>query len=260
MPFYRSGDINLFYEESGSGDALLFLHGFTLDHRMWPAQSQFFSKSFRVIIPDSRGHGKSDAPQTGYSRDHRLEDLKNLLDELKIETAHLVGLSMGGSTAIGFALKYPESLKSLVLVSTGAAGYSVSKKLPIIDEIARTEGVDTARRKWLEWNLAWYKTRHQQVGTLLKELMQEHSGAIWADPMRGKYPRTNDLDNVHHITLPTLIIAGELDKIFLPLAEELNRKINDSKLLVFEDTGHILNLEEPEKFNDALRNFLEKLN
>jgi 3-oxoadipate enol-lactonase len=97
MPHATIDNIRFFYEEAGSGPPVVFLHGFTLDHRMWQPQIEYFKERFRVICPDARGHGKSDAPLTGYSRAHRVEDLAGLVDRLGFERFHLVGLSMGGA-------------------------------------------------------------------------------------------------------------------------------------------------------------------
>ena len=259
MPYFHSGGVKLFYQDQGQGEALLFLHGFTCDHRMWQAQLDFFSQNYRVLILDSRGHGKSDAPETGYSRDHRVEDTRLLLDELKIDKVHLVGLSMGGSTAIGFAFKYRERLMSLSLISTGAAGHSPGKKMGILDEIAQTKGIEAAKEKWLEWILTWFKGRDPKIGQLMHDMTRDHSGAIWVDPMRGKYPRTTDLKNVHRIQIPTLIIAGRHDKTFLELSEELNQKIENSQFIVLEEAGHMLNLEYPDEFNVELQNFIKSI-
>ncbi len=259
MPYFHSGDVKLFYQDEGQGETLLFLHGFTCDHRMWQAQLDFFSQNYRVLILDSRGHGKSDAPETGYSRDNRVEDTRLLLDELKLDKVHLVGLSMGGSTAIGFAFNYRERLMSLSLISTGAAGHSPGKKMGILDEIAQTKGIEAAKEKWLEWILTWFKGRDPKIGQLMHDMTRDHSGAIWVDPMRGKYPRTKDLENVHRIQTPTLIIAGRHDKTFLELSEELNQKIENSQFIVLEEAGHMLNLEFPDKFNVELQNFIESI-
>ena len=92
----------------------------------------------------------------------------------------------------------------------------------------------------------------------MNTMMREHGGAIWLDPMRGKYPRTVDLDHVHNITVPTMIFVGEDDRIFVPLAQQLHERIQSSALQVFENTGHMLNLEQPDKFNGALKVFLQQ--
>jgi pimeloyl-ACP methyl ester carboxylesterase len=256
MPLIRLNSIDVHYIESGVGDTLLFLHGFTVDSRMWQPQVPFFARRFRVICPDSRGHGKSSSPPTGYSRDQRVEDLKALLDQLGIERCHLVGLSMGGSTGIGFALKYPDYLLSLALVSTGAAGFDVGKKISYIDQLAQNRGVDAAKDKWMHWSLRWYGDNRAEIRDLMRKMMLEHSGAIWLDPMRGKYPRTVDLDHAHAINIPTHIFVGQLDQMFVPLAKSLHERISGSQLTLYEDVGHMVNLEIPDRFNHDLLQFL----
>ena len=88
-------------------------------------------------------------------------------------------------------------------------------------------------------------------------MIEQYSGAVWADPKRGRYPREYDLERVHKITVPTLIVAGELDKIFVPLSRQLHDKINGSQLLVYPETGHMVNLELPGRLNADLKVFLE---
>ena len=267
MPFAEIDGLKIFYQDLPENKSVtdragrapvFFLHGFTLDHRMWQPQADYFQHEYRVIIPDSRGHGKSDSPQTGFSRDDRVEELLKLVNLLGFERIHLVGLSMGGSTAIGFALKYRDRLKSLTLVDSGAAGYSVGPKIGRIDRIAREDGVEAAREKWIKTALTWYHDDKKEIRDLMDTMMRHHGGAIWLDPMRGKYPRTVDLDHVHNITVLTMIFVGEDDRIFVPLARELHERIKSSALSVFEDTGHMLNLEQPERFNKALKVFLEQ--
>ncbi len=257
MPNANLGENSLYYEECGTGKPLIFLHGFSLDRRMWEPQAPFFQDKYRVIRLDALGHGRSDCPKTGYSRAHRVEDLAKFVDTLKIDRFHLVGLSMGGSTAIGFALKHQERLVSLTLASTGAAGYSVSRKFEKLDQVARKEGVELARQKWLDWSLAWYRRDRKDVGQLIETMMDNYSGTVWADPMRGRYPKEQDLDRVHKIAVPTLILAGGLDRVFATLAKKLNRRITGSLLSVYEGVGHMLNLEEPDRFNSDLGAFLE---
>lgn len=258
MPYTEVNGNRLYYEKSGEGTPLIFLHGFSLDHRQWQPQAGFFKGRYRVILPDALGHGRSDCPRTGYSRAHRVEDLAGMVDNLKIDRFHLVGLSMGGATAIGYALKNRERLISLTLASTGAAGYSVSKKFEKLDEVARQTSVESARRKWLDWSLAWYKDDREEIGRFLKVMMEDYTGAVWADPMRGRYPKENDLERIHRIEVPTVILAGELDKVFRELAEKIHRRIEGSLLKVYENAGHMLNLEEPDRFNRDLELFFRE--
>jgi len=263
MPYIipRGMDHRLFYLDMSPDitdrPPVIFLHGFTLDHRMWIANAINIKNDFRVILMDARGHGLSDSPQTGYSRAHRVADLVGFLDALNLERVHLVGLSMGGATAIGFALAYQQRLASLTLVDTGAAGYSPGKKIARIDGLAREKGVEKARQKWIETTLIWYKEDKEHIKQLMLTMMTGHSGAVWLDPMRGKYPREDDLSRVNKIEVPTTIFIGEKDRIFLPLAQKLHEQITTSSLSIYEGVGHMLNLEEPNRFNEELKVFLE---
>lgn len=257
MSYAELGDIRIYYEEAGAGIPAVFLHGFTLDRRMWNPNVDFFANKYDVILPDSRGHGLSSAPKTGYSRNDRVEDLRRFIEDLGLDKLHLIGLSMGGSTAIGFALKYQDRLRTLTLVSSGAAGYKLARDFGQFDEVAKTEGLEAARSEWRELSLKWFVGERSGPRELMERMINEHSGAIWMDSMRGKYPSTPDLDQVHRITIPTLIIAGERDKVFVPLAEALHERIAGSRLVVVKDVGHMVNLERPEEFNRLVGEFLE---
>ncbi|MEW5994159.1 MAG: alpha/beta fold hydrolase [Candidatus Zixiibacteriota bacterium] len=266
MPYAALDSLRLHYEEhrpqsaddsSQQPPVLVFLHGFTLDGRMWAPQVRHFKEAHRVILLDSRGHGLSDAPETGYSRAHRVEDLESFVKHLGIDRFHLIGLSMGGSTGIGYALKYQHKLLSLTLVSTGAAGYQIGKKMSLIDRIARERGIAAAKQKWKKIALGWYGHDRQEIKNLMQIMVDAHSGAVWRDPMRGKYPRENDLEQVHRITVPTMIMAGESDSVFVSLARLLHERIQESRLSVFPEIGHMVNLEAPERFNRELQQFLD---
>ncbi len=259
MPYADLGDIRLYYEESGSGVPVVFLHGFTLDRRMWNPNADFFAAHYSVILVDARGHGLSSAPQTGYSRDDRVEDLRRFVEHIGLDRFHLVGLSMGGSTAIGYALRYQSKLKSVTFVSTGAAGYKLPRNFSRFDELAKTEGLESARSAWRELALKWFKGKRSDPHDLMKQMIDEHSGAIWMDPLRGKYPSTPDLDQVHTIKVPTCVIAGDRDKVFEPLSQALHQRIAGSRLTIMKDAGHMLNLERPEEFNRLLGDFLESV-
>ena len=263
MPYVNIDNCRLHYKDYPAKQAdppalpLVMLHGFTVDHRMWSADAEYLSQWYRVLLLDFKGHGPSEATETGYSRAHRVEDVVSFLDQLDLPRVHLVGLSMGGTTAIGVALKHSHRLASLTLVSTAVAGFDAGPKIRKIDEIARTQGVEAARERWIKSTLRYFGGDKKHIRDLLTTMMSEHSGAIWKDPMRGKYPKEIDLDHVHTIKIPTLIFAGDQDLPFVPLAKTLHEKIEGSMLSVFESVGHMLNLEVPNQFRDELKLFIE---
>lgn len=256
MPYADLGRYRMYYEEFGEGEPLVFLHGFTLDRRMWYGQAEFFKTHYRVVIVDALGHGLSDTHPHRYGRFERVEDLLAFADALGLKKMHLVGLSMGGSTAIGFALQHQERLLSLSLISTGASGYNIGKKYEKFDRMAREQSLETARAAWKDMTLSWFTGERAHARELVGQMIDEHSGAVWTDPMRGRYRTQVDLEHVHRISVPTCIVAGELDKVFVPLAEDLHERITGSRLVVLPDLGHLLNLEDPTTFNNHLDAFL----
>lgn len=260
MPFVDLGNYSFHYTEYGdkNNPTIIFLHAFTMDGRMWEKDAIYFSKKYHVVIPDLKGHGKSDAPLSGYTRNERVADLVKFLLLLNLDSIHLVGLSYGGTTAIGVALERPELLKSLTLIGTSAAGYKLGTKISAIDKIAREQGVEAAKKRWITTSLLWYTQEQQEIKDFVRLMMDEHSGAIWNDPERGNYPQLNDLDKIPSINLPTQIIVGELDKMFLPLAQKLYNLFPSSEFSVISDCGHLVNLEQPEVFRKELESFIRR--
>ncbi len=269
MPYINSGDIRIYYEEKGAGEPLVFLHGFSLDRRMWRGQIDYFSKKYRVITPDARGHGQSDAPDSGYSRENRVSDLLALADKLKLERFHLIGLSMGGGDALRFAIDFQERLKTLTLAGSTAAGWKPTvqfRNFPLDEkgrfgqlrtgDLARQKGIDEVKRQWIDVTMANYEKRNPELKKFLTEIMLDFSGKPWTDPKAGKYEKRDDVRLAARIRIPTLIIVGQRDIEYRPLAVKLNEIILDSRLEIIKNAGHMVNLEAPEIFNKHLEDFL----
>ncbi len=254
-------ELRIHYETAGDLDGakgvLVFAHGFTLDYRLWREQLKYFAPEYFAVAFDSRGHGLSDAPVTGYSRDHRLTDLLAVVNELKLKKFHLIGLSMGGATSIGFAIDHPECLESLTLVSSGVTAYNPTRHQDALTKLAREKGVEAARERWIKSTLRYYNDKPGDAQELLETMMKEHSAAPWQDPNRGNYQHRNDLELLQDMKVRTLILVGAKDLNFIPMGERLNAAIPDSKLEVIPDVGHIINLEIPERFNERLKSWIE---
>ncbi len=269
MPYINSGDIRIYYEEKGAGEPLVFLHGFSLDRRMWQGQIDYFSDRYQVITYDARGHGQSDAPDSGYSRENRVNDLLALADKLELERFHLVGLSMGGGDALRFAIDFQERLKTLTLASSTAEGWKSTvqfRNFPLDEkgkydelspaEFASQKGIDEVKRQWINVTMANYEKRNPELKKFLTEIMLGFSGKPWTDPMTGKYEKRDDMKLAARIRIPTLIIVGQRDIVYRPLAVKLNEIILDSRLKIVKNAGHMVNLEAPEIFNKYLKDFL----
>lgn len=256
MPSFNSGEIRIYFEKRGEGTPIVFLHGFSLDRRMWQEQMDYFSQSRCVIGCDARGHGKSDSPETGYAREDRTGDLLNLAHYPGLSRFHLVGLSMGGGDGLSFAIDHPDRLISLTLAGTVAAGWQPSRKFRDFSALAGEKGVEYARRKFIASSLANYQKRNPGIKKVLEDIMSHFSGGPWLDPMKSKYVKRNDLKLSVGIRVPTLIMVGSRDILFRPLAKQLHEAIPGTELEVFPDTGHMVNMEVPEEFNERLERFV----
>nr|MBN2277101.1 alpha/beta hydrolase [candidate division Zixibacteria bacterium] len=259
MPYCKSADVNIYYEIHGSGLPLMFLHGFTLDGRMWRDQVDYFKERYRVIICDARGHGRSEAPETGYAREDRAGDIHKLADLLNLTKFHLIGLSMGGGDAVSFAIDQQERLLSLTLAATVVSGWMPSKRYHDFSREAKEKGCDAALRDYMQATLGYYDKRHPALKKRLHEIMSDFSGGPWLDPMKGKYPKRDDLALVSGLEIPILIMAGQHDIYFRPLAERLHHLIKNSRLEILKDVGHMVNLENPAEFNKILETFLSAI-
>jgi len=257
-------ELKIHYETSGPRNsakgALVFAHGFTLDWRLWLGQLEYFGagKDCFAVAFDSRGHGLSDAPKTGYSRDHRETDLKAVVDELKLEKFHLIGLSMGGATAIGFAIDYPERLESLTLVSSSVTAYNPSGYQDALTKLAREKDVEAARERWIEAGLRYNDFKSDEARNLMETMMREHSAAPWGDPNRGGYQHRNDLELLEEMNVRTLILVGEKDLKFITMGEKLRDAIPGSKMEIVSNVGHVINIEVPDQFNTRLETWIER--
>ncbi len=223
-----------FVRISGQGFPLVFVHGFTTTSEFWREQAEEFSKAYRVIRINLPGHGASPAPTSrSYCLEDFVEDVARVFRELSIEKAVLIGLSMGGIVAQKFALKYRHLVKALVLVDTTSHGIGPDATADAFLAIADKRG--------------------------LKKAVQDLSDISFsssASPL-------NDADtrgSLSQINVPTLVIAGEEDRVTPPRESEILAKgISDSTLALIPGAGHFSMLENPVAFNRILRRFLDGL-
>lgn len=256
MPYFESEKIRLYYETAGDGIPLVMLHGFSLDRRMWRYQADAFSQNYKLIMPDARGHGLSDVPLTDYAREDRTEDIQNLVNHLEIDRFHLLGFSMGGGDALAYAVDHQERLLSLTLAATVAAGWQPPKRFRDFAGPAHEKGVAEAKRQYMDSILSYYDKRYTHLRKDMEEMMNDFSGAPWLDPMKGKYIKRDDLSLCSSLKIPTLIVVGQNDIFFRPLAEQLSGLIDSAKLKIVKDAGHMVNMEAPDRFNTVVMDFL----
>ncbi len=268
MPTARVNGVTLYYEEAGAGPPLVFVHEFAGDHRSWQLQVRFFSRRYRAIAFNARGYPPSDVPEDpgAYSQDHAVEDIRGLLDALKLPKAHVCGLSMGGYATLHFGLRHPERALSLVVAGAGygsvpgdRAKFHRDAELTARrfeeDGMAKTADLyakGPTRVQFMDKDpLGWREFQKQ---------LEEGSARGHALTLRGVQktrPSIFDLGpQLEKLEVPTLIVTGDEDDPCLEPAIFMKRKIPTAGLVVLPKSGHAINLEEPEAFNRAVLDFL----
>lgn len=259
------GGGQMYYEETGQGEVVLFLHGHTLDRRMWNEQVELLKDKYRVVVPDLRGYGKTSDPPDGYQFTHA-DDVIALMDTLGIEKAHVVGLSMGAYVAGDMVALFPERLHTCVMVSGETCNFTGPGKPRSAKNIAeRKQSI-----KKVQVDVEGYKRR--RVTGLLSCCHPSNREKIREELTReimdwGAWQALHITARVYYgeqalaklkktkSEVPSLIIYGESEKVskgyslpYLP----------NGKLLVFKKCGHMVNLEQPQQFNETLLDWLEQ--
>lgn len=244
---------------------MLFAHGLLWGTFLYHKQIDYFKKDYRCIAFDFRGQGKSQVTKSGYDMDTLAEDLIALLDELKIEKCHLVGLSMGGYVAQRVALKRPDLLNSLVLLDTAAEAEKAEEKaeyeklLKAIHWLGLKKVSNKVMPIMFGHTFLSDKTRKKERKAYLNYIKANNKkGVIRAT--RGVIERDEVLSRLSEIKLPTLMVVGNED-VATPYeqAQKIHFAIAGSKLAVIEGSGHSTPLEQPEKLNEVIGTFLKRV-
>lgn len=255
MPeFVRLPDgAKLAYELIGNGPALVLLHGFSLDRRMWREVVPRLARRRAVIVPDLRGFGESDPPHGPYSH---TDDIATLLDGLGVPRAAVAGLSMGGGIAIDFALAHPKRITALAVFDSVLGGFKGWTLDWNLRERERT--LNEIKAAWLAHALFAWSARDPGVAARMAEMVSAYSGWHWqnADPKtRTGGPAIQRLDR---IAAPTLVVAGAHDHPdFVHLARLIAGGIPGATLDILPDCGHLPPLEAPVQVAEILERFLD---
>jgi len=252
----------LFFEYAGNGDPVVFLHGFGLDSRMWNPQCEGLQSGYRILRYDLRGFGRSSTlPPSEYAHEG---DLQALLSHLGVESAHIVGLSMGGRIALRFAAGYPQMVQSLVLADSALDGYSWSndwqRRWQALCDLAKAEQLSEARRQYFEHPLFASARTNPACAAFLSSMIDDYSGSHWQGQDRPRMPSPPLAGRLMEIRIPSLVITGSRDlPDFLEIADVLFAGLPRARREVIEGSGHMVNLEAPAIFNEMLRGFWQSL-
>lgn len=269
MPHATTDDgVKLYYEETGGGTPLVFVHEYAGDYRSWEPQMRFFGRYYRCIAFNARGFPPSDVPEDPekYSQARARDDIRAIVDQLQIDRAHVCGLSMGGFAALHFAMAYADRTRSVLV---GGCGYGAEpvKREQFRKETHATaaqlekEGMqEVAKRYALGPTRVQFQNKSPRGWREFAEQLAEHSTRGSALTMRGVQGRRPSLweleEDMRRIRVPTLIVTGDEDDPCLEPALLMKRAIPTSGLVIMPCAGHTVNLEDPEEFNRILFNFL----
>src|SRR5262249_10393757 len=223
MPQLTTDDgVKLYYEDTGAGIPIVFVHEFAGDQRSWEPQVRYFSRRYRCIVFNARGYPPSDVPEAArYSQERARDDIRAVLDGLQLDKAHVIGLSMGGFATLHFGFTYPQRARSLVIAGCGY-GAAPDKRAQFAKE------ADTAASTFEQMGMArtaqcyaigptrvQFQNKDPRGWTEFRDQLKEHSTEGAARTMRGvqaRRPSLYDLiESMQGITAPTLIVTGDED-------------------------------------------------
>lgn len=269
MPHATTPDgVKLYYEETGTGTPILFVHEYSGDWRSWEPQMRFFARRHRCITYSFRGYPGSDVPADGamYGQRHAVDDAKHMLDHLEIASAHVVGLSQGAFATAHFGRTYSDRALSLTLAGLGSGAEREAH------EQFKKDAVTTAGQirqhgmaKYAEGlttnpTRSRFKQKDPRGFAEFVKHLSEHPDLGAANTMaeyQGKRPSLYDFEEEwKQLDVPTLIVCGDEDDPCLQPSLYLKRVMPNAGLAMFAKTGHTVNIEEPDAFNRELWNFL----
>jgi pimeloyl-ACP methyl ester carboxylesterase len=270
MPFANAPGARIHYDVAGRGTAIVFVHEFAGDHRSWDDQIRYFARGYRCISLAQRGYPPSDCPtdEAAYGQDRQTADVVAVMDAAGVDSAHVIGLSMGGYTTLMLGLQHPARVRSLVAAGAGsgspkathadfvkechatAAGF---ERLGHID--AKAMGHGGTRIQLLHKDpMGW----QQFIAHLAERPAQ--SAANTLRQVQAKRPSLYDFEaGLKAMTIPTLLLVGDEDEPCLDVNLWLKRLMPSAQLAMLPGSGHAVNLEEPGLFNALVERFLARV-
>src|SRR2546421_5493498 len=250
------------FNEIGNGCAAIFLHGFPFNRSMWHAEIEFLNaRGYRCVAPDLLGLGENKSASEVNTMEDMARDVATLLDELKIDRAILCGLSMGCYVAFEFAHLFPARVSALVLAGGRCEGPDKAEKQSREQQARRVleQGFAPSVEVILQSLLAAQTLAEKpEVVARVREMVAKTDPRGAAAAQRGMAARRDYCGDLPQISVPTLIVAGRDDGVRKPIdAETIHLGIKGSHLETIKDAGHLMNMEQPEVFNEVMLTFVE---
>ncbi len=262
MTLIRLDDFQMAYTDTGIGRPLVLIHGYPFNRTLWDEQVNVLTHSYRVIVPDLRGFGESDASAGPSTMNRLAQDVARLMDHLGISQAVIGGLSMGGYVVLAFYKQFPSRVKALILADTRAQADTEEAKQTRGQqaEKALTAGMggiaDAMLPKLLTPETV---SKRPEIVKRVRDMMLKTKPEGAAAALQGMAEREDQTQLLSQITVPTLILVGSEDPI-TPVAdsEKMHEAIAGSRLVVLDKASHVSNIEQAEQFNQELKRFLRE--
>lgn len=251
----------LAYEIAGEGPPLVLIHGWTFDRTMWASQIPELSQHYTTITYDRRGCGESECTP---DLRKELDDLNDLLDHLAFESTFILGMSQGGRLVLRYSIIHPERVKAIILQGASLDGYmpesNPEDQIPLnhYSMLVKKGLIETVRNEWLKHPMMQIPTSNLAVKKQIQEILNRYSGEDLKENITEQmaFP-VNIAENLQKITIPTLIIEGKEEIALLKeVANKLLEGIQGSKKIVITGGGHLINFIKPEKYNQAVIEFI----
>lgn len=258
--FMEASGAQIYYEWTGSGFPLVFLHAGGLDLRMWDEHFKFFSSSYRVVRYDVPACGRSTVPTEPFTD---AGVLRALLIHLGIEEACLIGESLGGRIAIDFVLEYPELGGGLILFGPGVGGYEWSKEyteqIGKIFTIAEKGDALGATEEWLKHPHLLPAMSNPSLRDRVRQMNLDNA-KLWLQRLPERPLEPPAIKRLKEISIPTQIIVGALDVPDIhTICDLLASSISGAEKVEIQDAGHLASMEKPEKFGERAQQFLRRI-
>jgi len=272
MPHATADDgVRLYYEETGSGTPVIFVHEYAGDHRSWEPQMRHFGQRYRAITYAARGYPPSDVPDDSarYSQTRAADDIGAVLDHLHINQAHVVGLSMGGFATLHFGFRHAARARSLVVAGCGYGAEPDQRdrfraEAEAIADFIATQGMAVFAEKYAYGpTRVQFENKDPRGFAEFKRMLGEHDGLGARNTQLGvqrERPSLYDLvPQMQALTVPTLILTGDEDWPCLTPGILMKQQIRTAALAVMPNCGHAINIEDPDEFNRLVGAFLAQV-
>lgn len=251
------------YDTGGSNPVIIFIHAFPLCNRQWDKQVEYFKKDFRVITYDIRGLGYSKY-ESHYPlmMEELVDDLLNIISEMKLEEVNVCGLSIGGYIILRAVMKSPDVFNSIILANTRAqrdTNEILIARNSIVKQMKKGKK-DLFLSQFLKNFISEESYNNPAIKDFIKEIMSWQTPEGVAQTANALATRIDSMENLKHINIPTLIIGSDKDATTpLEFSYDMNKNIKNSVLKIIQGAGHISNIERPEEFNKCVEDFLMKI-